>query len=172
MGFACLAGLLSVAALPGCASYANYPAIGTPKDDAAVNDPNVSPVPTVMRTALVHIVERFPVEGDYVVNLPEGLTRRRADELIMQMRDPRARLPAAEVEALPVYHVTRVWLRPAGSAEVEILRPVFGVGAPGDKAEFQPVTVNLRRTPLEAWKVDNVRVWPIGMLVPPPLYGW
>lgn len=157
---------------PGCASYANYPPIGTAKDDAAVNDPNVAPVPTAIRVALEHVISRFPVEGEFVVNLPEGMTVRRAEELMMKLGDPRARLPRAETESLPVYHVTRVWLRPAGNAEVEILRPVFGVGAPGDQAEFQPVTVRLRRTPLEPFEVDSVRVWPIGIAVPPPLFGW
>lgn len=170
-----VAGLLGIGALScvvGCASYANYPAIGTAQDDAAVNDPNVAPVPTVIRSALLHVIERFPVEGDFVVNLPEGMTSRRAQEFMMKLGEPRARLPQAESESLPVYHVTRVWLRPAGSAEVEILRPVYGVGAPGDKPEFQPVTVRLRRTPLEPYRVDSVRVWPIGIAVPPPLYGW
>ncbi|MBL8746125.1 MAG: hypothetical protein JNK58_07195 [Phycisphaerae bacterium] len=172
---AALVGTLTLAAagmLSGCASYANYPAIGTAKDDAAVNDPNVAPVPTLMRTALLHVVNRFPVEGDYVVNLPEGMTARRAQEFMMKLGDPRARLPQAESESLPVYHITRVWLRPGGTSEVEILRPVYGVGAPGDQAEFQPVTVRLRRTPLEPYKVDSVRVWPIGIAVPPPLFGW
>ena len=90
----------------------------------------------------------------------------------MKMWDEHAHLPAPGTDSLPVYHVTRVWLRPAGRSEVEILRPVFGVGTPGDQAEFQPVSVYLRHTPLEQWKVDTVRVWPIGTAVPPPLYGW
>lgn len=162
----------ALAGTPGCASYANYPAIGTAKDDAAVNDPNIAPVPTVMRTALMHVVERFPVDGEYIVNLPEGMTVRRAEEFMMKLGDPRASLPQAETESRPVYHITRIWLRPAGSAEVEILRPVYGVGAPGDQPEFQPVTVRMRKTPLEPFKVDSVRVWPIGIAVPPPLYGW
>jgi hypothetical protein len=155
----------------GC-SYANYPPIGTAADDAAVNDPNAAPVPSLTRTALGHVIERFPVEGDYVVNLPEGMTRRRAEELVMKLWDERAHLPGPGTELCPVYHVTRVWLRPGGRSEVEVLRPVFGVGTPGDQAEFQPVSVYLRRSPLERWKVDGVRVWPIGTAVPPPLFGW
>lgn len=170
--FRTVVALAACAAVAGCASYANYPPLGTAKDDAAVNDPNVSPVPSIMRIALAHVIERFPVEGDFVVNLPEGMTVRRAQELMLKLGDPRANLPQAEVETRPVYHITRVWLRPGGTSEVEILRPVFGVGTPGDQAEFQPVTVRLRRTPLEPYKVDSVRVWPIGIAVPPPLFGW
>lgn len=165
------AGLIGFA-LSGCASYVNYPPIDTAKDDAAVNDPNVSPVPSVIRAALRRVLESYPVEGDYFVNLPEGMTRRRAEEVIARLRDARARLPSSEAGLLPAYHVTRVWLRPGDKAEVEILRPVFGVGTPGDLAQYQPVTVRLRRGPLEDWKVANVRVWPIGMIAPPPLYGW
>lgn len=166
------AAAFGAAMLNGCATYANYPAIGTADDDAAVNDPNVAPTPTVARAAVRHIVERFPVEGAYVVNLPEGMTRRRAEEVILLLRDPNANLPSPATAGLPVYHVTKVWVRPAGHAEVEVIRPVFGVGTPGDVAEFQPVTVRLRRSPLENWQVDSVRVWPIGLKVPPPLYGW
>lgn len=163
---------LVAGAVAGCASYANYPPIGTAADDAAVNDPNVAPVPTMMRTALLHLVDRFPVEGEYVVNLPEGMTRRRAEEFILLLRDPRARLPREGDESAQVFHITQVWLRPGGRSQVEILRPVFGVGTPGDQAEFQPVSVYLRRTPLEAWRVDGIRAWPIGIAVPPPLFGW
>lgn len=172
IGFAGLIVLAALAGPSGCASYANYPPIGTAQDDAAVNDPNVAPVPTLMRTALLHVVDRFPVEGDFVVNLPEGMTARRAHEFMLKLGQPRASLPQAETETRPVYHITRVWLRPGGTSEVEILRPVFGVGTPGDQAEFQPVTVRLRHTPLEPYKVDSVRVWPIGIAVPPPLFGW
>jgi hypothetical protein len=172
LSLAALIGLAALTAQTGCASYGNYPAIGTAQDDAAVNDPNAAPIPTLMRLALVHVVDRFPVDGDYVVNLPEGMTSRRAEEFMMKLGDARAHLPSAETESRPVYHVTRVWLRPGGTSEVEILRPVYGVGAPGVDAEFQPVTVRLRKTPLEPYKVDNVRVWPIGIAVPPPLFGW
>lgn len=172
IGFTALLGLTALAGQTGCASYGNYPPIGTAKDDAAVNDPNAAPIPTIMRTALLHVVDRFPVEGDYVVNLPEGMTVRRANEFMMKLGDARAHLPSAETESRPVYHITRVWLRPGGTSEVEILRPVYGVGAPGVDAEFQPVTVRLRHTPLEPYKVDSVRVWPIGIAVPPPLFGW
>jgi hypothetical protein len=165
------AGGLAASTFPGCA-FGNYPPIDEAKEDAAVNDPNLAPIPSMIRVALAHVIERWPVEGDYVVNLPRGMNGRRANEIMMKLGDPRAHLPAAEHESLPVYHVTRVWLRPGGTNEVEVLRPVFGVGAPGVDAEFQPISVRMRRTPLEEWEVDSVRAWPIGMQVPPPLYGW
>ncbi|MDX2116439.1 MAG: hypothetical protein SFZ24_12585 [Planctomycetota bacterium] len=161
--------------LPGCANYVNYPAIGTAEEDAAINDPNVAPAPTIVQAALRRVTSSFPVDGPYVINLPEGMTRRRAEEILRLLKDPDARLPAPDTLELPAYHVTRVWLRPADKANVEVLRPIFGVGArpgEGDSAQYQPVMVRLRRSPLEDWKVDSVRVWPIGTVVPPPLFGW
>lgn len=159
-------------AVTGCAMHANYPPIGTAEDDAAVNDPNAAPVPTIVQAALRRVIERFPVQGEYNINLPQGMTRRRAEEIVTLLRQPGARLPSSASQELPTYHVTRVWLRPGGTSTVEILRPVFGVGTPGTEAQYQPVSVNLRRSPLEDWQVDSTRVWPIGSAVPPPLYGW
>lgn len=156
----------------GCASYINYPAIGTAEEDAAVNDPSVAPAPTVIQASLKRVVERFPVQGPYLVNLPQGMVKRRADEIVASLRDPNASLPRIGGEPLPVYHVTQVWVRPGDKAQVEILRPVFGVGNPGNPEQYQPITVRLRRSPVENWKIDSLRVWPIGSAVPPELYGW
>lgn len=153
----------------GCASYVNYPALGA--DDAAVNDPNISPAPTLMEVALRHVVERFPVDGEYVINLPPGMARRRAGEVLVGMKDPDARLVSPETVGLPAYHVTRVWMRPGERGQVEVLRPVFGVGTPGDTAQYQPVWVTLRRSPISAWRVDSARAWTMGV-TPPALNGW
>lgn len=166
------AGIWIIVCVGGCASYGNYPPIGTSADDAAVNDPNLAPIPTLIRVGLRHVIERFPVEGEYLVNLPRGMTSRRAREFMGRLGEPAAHLPTTAADPRPVYHVNRVWLRPGGRSEVEILRPVFGVGTPGDAVQYQPVSVYLRRTPLEQWKVDSVRVWPIGIAETPPLYGW
>jgi hypothetical protein len=166
------AGMTAFTGLSGCASYVNYPAIGTAEEDAAVNDPNAAPAPTVTQAALRHVVSRFPVNGPYLVNLPQGMQKRRADEIVAALRDPNASLPTADRAGLPAFHVTRVWVRPSDKAQVEILRPIFGVGNPGIPEEYQPVTVKLRRSPLEAWQVDSVRVWSVGLRKPPALYGW
>ena len=156
----------------GCAEYGNYPSIGTAAEDPAVNDPNVAPMPTITQAALRHVIGRFPVNGPYLVNLPQGMQRRRAEEIVRALRDANASLPSPERASLPAFHVTKVWLRPSSKAQVEILRPMFGVGNPGVPEEYQPVTVRLRRGPLENWEVDSVRIWPVGMRQPPELYGW
>lgn len=169
-----MVGVLSGAALllSGCASYVNYPAIGTAEEDPAINDPNVAPAPTIVQASLRHVITRFPVNGPYLVNLPQGMLKRRADEIVAALRDPNASLPSPERANLPAFHVTKVWLRPSDKAQVEILRPIFGVGNPGIPEEYQPVTVRLRRSPLENWQVDSVRIWSVGMKQPPVLFGW
>jgi hypothetical protein len=157
-------------ALPGCAPYANYPARG--EDDPAINDPNIIPAPDVIEVSLARVLKSWPVEGDFVINLPQGMSRRRAEEVLRRLDNPHAHLVSLETSGLPAYHVTRVWIRPGARAQVEILRPVFGIGGRDEAALFQPVTVKLRRSPIEAWQIDAVRVWPIGQAEVPELYGW
>ncbi len=159
-----------IAPLGGCATYANYPARG--EKDPAINDPNIFPAPEVIRVALERVLSRWPVEGEFVVNLPQGMTRRRAEEILRKLHDPNARLVSAEAAGLPAFHVTRVWIRPGARAQVEVLRPVFGIGGRDEAALFQPVTVKMRQSPLTAWRVDAVRVWPIGQAETPELFGW
>lgn len=156
---------------PGaCVSYQNYPQVE--EKDPAVNDPNVPPSAEVMAVALERVTSRYPAPGEYVVNLPQGLQKRRAEEVLRRLNDPRARLVSDATQNLPAFHITRIWVRPGERASVEVLRPVFGVGTPGVIPEFQAVTVNLRRPAMAGYRVDSVRVWPIGSAVPPPLFGW
>lgn len=163
--------IAAVGLAPGaCVSYQNYPQVEA--KDPAVNDPNVPPSAEVMAVALERVTSRYPAPGEYVVNLPQGLQKRRAEEVLRRLNDPRARLVAPDTQSLPAFHVTRIWIRPGERASVEVLRPVFGVGTPGVTPEYQAVTVNLRRPAMAGYRVDSVRVWPIGGAVPPPLYGW
>lgn len=148
-----------VACGAGCATYANYPEIG---NDAAVNDPNVSPLPTLEEEALRWVVGKHPVEGGYVVNLARG-TRRSTAESIVKDLGGGARLVSDESMGLPVYHVSRIWLR-GDRAEVDVLRPV-GEGA------YQAVTVRLK-SDFGRWVVSSTKTWPVGMGDVPELYGW
>ncbi len=148
----------------GCATYANYPSIG---NDAAVNDPNVAPLPELMTLALIWVVDSQPVEDGFVVNLPEGMDRARAERIVGRVGRG-ATLVSEESIGLPVYHVTRVWLRGDG-AEVDVLRPVSG--ASGASGASQLVTVRLGSR-LGSWEVRSTKVWPVGMVEAPPLYGW
>ena len=157
VGAGVVCGLVWVGA--GCATYANYPAIG---GDAAVNDPNVVPLPSLATTALRWVVEQHPVEGEYVVNLPQGTEYERAGKMARSVGEG-ARLVSEATSGLPAYHVSRIWLR-GDRAEVDVMRPVTG-GA------HQMMTVRMKND-LGRWIVTSTRAWPVGMGKTPELFGW
>ena len=163
--------LVALGALLGCAAHATYPE--RVEEEWSVRDPNINPVPEVMRVALQRVTSRFPVNGPYVVNLPQGMQKRWAEDLLRRLKDPNANLVSAQTADLPAFHVAKVWVRPGSRAWVDILRPVFGVGGPQSEGPlYQRITVQLRQSPLEPWQVDSVRVWPLGIDQPPALFGW
>ncbi len=154
----------------GCAVSATYPSRG--QDDYAINDPNVHPTPKLVELALDRVTERSPVEGAYVVNLPEGMEKRWAELMLHRMADARAQLVSPDNEDLPTFHVTRVWVRPGRWGEVEVLRPMASVDGPAGGNVYQPVTVRLRRTALGKWRVEATRIWPMREVAEPVRYGW
>jgi hypothetical protein len=155
-----LAALAALAPLTGCALVASWPAIG---DDSAVNDPNVSPMPKVIAAGVREAIAKFPPEGEFVVNLPEGLERFRAERIASEI-SPSARVVDAANQTLPVYHITRVWVR-GDRAQVDVVRPL------DEPRSWQRVTVHLRHS-LEGWQRSTLKVWPLGMAAPGALYGW
>lgn len=163
-----------VGASSGCARWVNYPAIG---DDSAENDPNVHPVPRVVAAAVDWAIRKYPVEGSFVVNLPQGTKRRVAEDIMRGIENLNARLVSPETAGLPAYHVVNVWVRES-HASVDILRPVTNVPAGsqqgGQAMNYQLITVKLVGGPLRpGWRVDAApRAWPIGANEPPPLFGW
>ena len=112
--------IAAVIPLAGCATYANYPSIG---NDMAVNDPNVAPLPELCERSLTLVIDRYPVGGEYVINFPRGMERTRALSLAEKIGGDQARIVSPESEGLPVYHVSRIWLRGDG-ADVDVIRPV------------------------------------------------
>ncbi len=156
----------------GCASYANYPEIG---EDSAINDPNHPPIPDVMAASLKYAAERFPVNGEFVVNLPPGMQLRWAERVVKRMENDNARLVSPGTEALPAYHVTQVWIR-GDAATVEVVRPIPGLrpGSEGGTGEFtyQSLRFKLRGSFGNSWRVRSTRAWTMGAAEPPRLYGW
>ena len=160
---ACAAALVTVAAtmsMTGCAMVASWPAIG---DDTAINDPNVSPMPKVIAAGVREVIRRYPAQGEFIINLPEGLERPRAERIAREV-GPEARVVGYSDVALPVYHVTRVWVR-GDRARVDVVRPL------GVPRMWQRITVHLKHT-LEGWQPEYTKVWPLGMDTPGSLYGW
>ena len=145
----------------GCATYANYPKVD---GDVAVNDPNIAPLPTMMVVAMGWVVDRYPADGAYVVNWPRGTDRNRAESLAERV-GPEARIVEPSTMDLPVYHVSRIWLR-GDRGEVDVMRPVAGT-----EGGHQTLTVHLRNE-LGRWEVTNSKAWPVGLASAPGLYGW
>lgn len=163
----------SLSVLTGCAGYANYPQIG--KDDVAVNNPNTPPVPEAAFTALRWVIRRYPVEGPYTVNLPEGTYRRTGERLLALLKDPDAYMLTPSSEHLPCYHIKRVWIR-GERATVEVLRPVLrppmDIPAGSEtKPLYQSFWVKCEAG-WKPWRVIHARAWPIGRDVPPTMQGW
>lgn len=146
--------------LGGCALYMNYPPL---EGDTSINNPNVTPMPEVVRIGLAETASRYPVEGPYVVNLPKGTTRA-TGEWILGGLDESARLVGSESSGLPVFHVTRVWIR-GGDGRVEVLAPDVNGGPRG-------VVVEMSSTGISGWRVERVRALASGAVAEPPLYGW
>jgi len=176
-------GALGLASIPGCATYANYPPIG---QDLAVNDPNVVPLPVLMRVSLNRVLAQDAGAGDlpenWVLNLPRGTTLERARSLLegvkrdtgvtggMLVGDPGS-------QGLPVYSVTRVWLR-ADKATVDVIRPVTLDGMTPTEADTDGVAYTYQKITLQLtggfrpWRVVSTRAWPIGLEDRPELFGW
>jgi hypothetical protein len=169
-----LTALAAAVPLAGCNRWSNYPPIG---DDTANNDPNMSPVPQATAAALEWVARKYPVEGPFVINLPQGTTRRTADRILADIGNPSARLVTPESKGLPAFHVTKIWVRES-RASIDILRPITNFDAETERGRspinYQLITVKLLGGPLRpGWRVDAApRAWPIGAHEPPPLYGW
>ncbi len=149
----------------GCAHYVNYPAIDG--DGLAVHNPNVAPMAEVVALAVRRVVSRHPMEGEYVVNLPEGTNRRVAEWVVAEIGEG-ARIVTPGSEGLRVVHVKRVWVR-GHRAVVEVARPVVGIG---EEESHQTVTVRLAKPVFGVWEVVFVRGWAVGAAETPELYGW
>lgn len=176
-------GALGVASMPGCATYANYPPIG---QDLAVNDPNVIPLPVLMRVAITRSLLQDTQAGDlperWVLNLPRGTTQERARSILESSMSDAGVTGGMLVgddgyRGLPVYSVTRVWLR-ADKATVDVVRPVTLDGmqpteddADGNAYTYQKITYRLVGG-FRPWRVETTRAWPIGLEDQPELYGW
>jgi len=154
--------LAALAALPACVGYANYPPI---EGDTAANDPNAQPFSGIMVGALKYTIERHPVEGQYAVNLPEGMLRHRALQIIDRLDDPAARPMTPETVALPTYHVSRVWIR-GTEAEVDVHRPLPVLTGAAQPTTHQMATLYMT-SGFNEWRVERVRPYAMGAFPPP-----
>ncbi len=174
------AGLLfATAGLSGCTQqYANYPEI--PSARGLKQDPNTPAAESAMVTALQFVANRYPpgtlrldaknareagemiTSTAMVVNLPVG-QRQSYYRRIARKVGPNAVPMTADVDpSLPVYHVTRVWLR-FSEGWVDVMRPMPELPAgPDGKPVYQTVTLKMSGG-FGPWRVLHARAWPPGI---------
>lgn len=154
---------VGVSVLGGCVVNATYPPRA---GESATSNVNIAPSPSAMEQGLRSALERHPVEGPFVLNLPRGMEQRVAERIAGAVAPERAVLPDEAMLGgtdLPVVHVSRVWIR-GDQAEVDVLLPIEGV--------WQAVTVRMRGGTARGYRVEGVREWPPGMIEAPELFGW
>lgn len=159
-----VAAAIAAAALTGCAGYSSYPPL---KGDTAFNNTNSGDMVAVMAVGMRWMVDRYPVEGEFAVNLPEGMTRRRSLEVLAQMGSPNARPLTPETAHLPTFHVARVVVR-ISDAEVDIVRPVATFSDREQRPINQLVTVRVKGG-LSPWRAFGEKPYLIGAAETPPL---
>lgn len=171
--------LLAVAGPMGCThQYANYPEI--PSAKGLKQDPNTPASESAMVTALQFVANRYPpgtlrldaknsreagemiTSTAMVVNLPVG-QRLSYYRRVARKVGPNVVPMTADVDAsLPVYHVTRVWLR-FSEGWVDVMRPMPELPpGPDGKPVYQTVTLKMTGG-LGPWRVLHARAWPPGI---------
>lgn len=149
MSVVATAGLL--AAVAGCASYANYPPV--PRD-TALNDPNAPAMEEVMMAGLRWVANKYPPAAASASGLPTGPAPEVAINLPREVKPvvyervaaavPGGRPITPETQHLPTYHVSNIRIR-GDEAIIWIVRPVWDLGeAPGGGVVYQEVKIWLR----------------------------
>ena len=150
---AAILGLATLAGATGCATYANYPPIG---QDLAINDPNVVPLPVLMRVATTRVLQRDAASGDlpdnWVLNLPRGMTTTRARSVLEgRVTHPDRASVAATLAPDPGGVAGEVLAGLVEPVSVttrrfeELLRARCGSGTPVTDAEVAELLVGLRQ---------------------------
>lgn len=162
------AGLACALGVSGCVGIAASPGI----EDKGRGSP--LPFPAVAENAVAairHVTRRYPIEGQYAVNLPMSLTQEECWEVIRRLGDENARNLTEETKSLPILHVESVRII-GDMATVQVQRPLVPGGGPtpgGEGAVTQALEVQLRGG-VQAWRVTAVRPWMLGAQRPPALY--
>jgi hypothetical protein len=176
----------SLAAFVGCQHTTTYPSVPTSRGFA--ENPNTPAGEQAMVAAVQFVASRWsPGKREYVsadtprglpmvpyqmvVNLPMG-TRKMFYERIPAQIGPGVQpaTPESVASGLPVFHVSRVWLR-FNSGMVDVLRPMEEIGAgAGGEPVYQKITVHVERDFGTQWRVKYPRTWNPGDDVAPPYF--
>ena len=173
-------------ALGGCKhGGVNYPEI--PSATGTRQNPNSPASESAMIAALQFVANRYEpgtlrldattskeagqtiTQLPMAVNLPAGM-RKSFYERIARLVGPNVVPMTAETDAaLPVYHVTRVWLR-FKQGSVDVMRPMPELPpGPDGRPVYQTVTLKMR-VGVDAWRVLHARAWEPGLDPVPETY--
>lgn len=178
-------GLLALA-LPACQKYQNYPGVATAR--GTPEEPNNPATEAAIVASLQYVATRFPPDGGiyakppqdahklqadfpFAVNMPAGMRKSFYERIPTKIGPDVKPLTPEIVEqgSLPIYHVTRVWLR-FNSGTVDVLRPMSQLGkGPDGTPVYQKITLRLEGG-FSPWRVVHARAWDPGADEAPPFY--
>jgi hypothetical protein len=137
-------GVALTIALSACAPSATYPPVET---TAKLTKPTFEPMPTVMAAAIKFTRENYTKDLDLPINLPAGMPPQAYDKVFAKLGDGRPMTTAGE----PAIHITEVRTR-TFNAQVDLIYP--------RRDGFnQFITLTMKRSVLENYRVDRVRPW-------------
>lgn len=155
------AGMLGLPGPVGCTSYTNVPG---PDAAVAMQDPNARQASRAVQTALEWAVRRHPVEGPFVINLPVGTSSETAASIASAL-GPMAVVPESGQTDLPVYHITRVWIR-MSDGKVDVVYPAMdGLGRKIDRGVTVWMNAGVR-----PWRVSRGQYWAPGTVPVPEIW--
>jgi hypothetical protein len=179
--------LVLLAGTVGCQEYATYPPVSTAKGMS--EDMNNPASEAAMVAALQYVATRYPPGGPQMepknsteagqlkvvypmaVGLPKGMRKSFYERMANEVGDQTVPLTPEvwDGNRLPVYHVTRVWMR-FHEGTVDVMRPMPELGmGPDGKPVYQKVTVKLTGG-FEPWRVTYARAWSPGVDATPEPY--
>lgn len=149
------------AILPACTSYTNVPG---PDAATAQQDPNARQASRAAETALAWTVQRHPVEGPYWINLPPGTSIETAESIAATLGGM-ARVPDAPSTELPVYHVSRVWIR-LSEGKVDVIFPARD----GLNRQVQRAVTVWMNGGIRPWTARRGQYWSPGTVPVPEIW--
>jgi len=175
------------ATLSGCTQqYSNYPEI--PSARGLKQDPNTPGSESAMVAALQFVANRYApgtlrldakdskeagemiTKTPLVVCLPRGQRKSYCERIARSVGPNVVPMTAESDPKLPVYYVTRVWLR-FSEGWVDIMRPMPELPAgPDGKPVYQTVTLKMTGG-FGPWRVLHARAWEPGLdPIPEPYF--
>lgn len=147
----------------GCVSYTNVP---EPSSAPAFKNANTGSSIKVISAGLTRMVNTHPMrdaKGRYAVNLPAGTTPETANRIV-QLLPVGGVVPYEGMDAMPTYHISRVWLRGA-RGKVDVVYPIRTAEGMIDGG----VTLWMQGGD-QPWNVERMQYWAPGTVPTPPVY--